>query len=262
MPARPVVFIHGLWIHSAAWEPWVPLYRRAGYEPVVAGWPGDADTAEATRRDASHVAGYGLAEITEHYTKLIADLPEPPAVVGHSFGGLIAQQLLARGLATHAVAIDPGPIKGVTKVPLAQIRTAIPVLRKKSNRLGAKALSERQFRYGFGNAISAEESRNLYDRFAIPGPGRPLFEVTSAKKDANSPAAVDTTLGNRGPLLIIGGGKDHTVPEVVARQAYELYAQSPAVTDYHVFPDRGHSLVFDSGWREVADYTVGWLARH
>jgi non-heme chloroperoxidase len=198
MSARPVVFIHGLWIHSAAWEPWIPLYRRAGYEPVVAGWPGDAGTVEATRRDATQVAGYGLAEITEHYTKLIADLPERPIIVGHSFGGLIAQQLLARRIATHAVAIDPGPIKGVTKVPLAQIRTAIPVLRKKSNRHAAKALSARQFRYGLGNAISAGESRNLYDRFAIPGPGRPLFEVTSAKK----------------------------------------YAESPAVTDYHVFPDR------------------------
>jgi pimeloyl-ACP methyl ester carboxylesterase len=175
MSARPVVFIHGLWIHSAAWEPWIPLYRRAGYEPVVAGWPGDAGTVEATRRDATQVAGYGLAEITEHYTKLIADLPERPIIVGHSFGGLIAQQLLARRIATHAVAIDPGPIKGVTKVPLAQIRTAIPVLRKKSNRHAAKALSARQFRYGLGNAISAGESRNLYDRFAIPGPGRPLF---------------------------------------------------------------------------------------
>ena len=175
---------------------------------------------------------------------------------------MIAQKLLAKGLATHAVAIDPGPIKGVTKVPLAQIRTALPVLRRKSNRHEAVALSARQFRYGFGNAISADEARKLYDSFAIPGPGRPLFEVTSSKKDPDSPAAVDTTTGDRGPLLIIGGGKDHTVPEVVARQAYELYAQSPAVTDYHVFPDRGHSLVFDSGWREVADYTVGWLAQH
>ena len=260
MSAQPAVFIHGLWIHSASWEPWLPVYRRAGYEPVVAGWPGDADTAEATRRDATQVAGYGLAEITEHYTKLIADLPERPIVVGHSFGGLVAQQLLARGVATHAVAIDPGPIKGVTKVPLAQIRTALPVLRKKSNRFGATALTERQFRYGFGNAISVEESRDLYHRFAIPGPGRPLFEVTSAKKDPDSPAAVDTTV-DRGPLLITGGGRDHTVPEVVARQAYELYAGSPAVTDYHAFPDRGHSLVFDSGWREVADYTVAWLAK-
>jgi pimeloyl-ACP methyl ester carboxylesterase len=262
MSDRPVVFIHGLWIHSAAWEPWVPVYRCAGYDPVIVGWPGDADTAEATRHNAGQVAGYGLAEITGHYADVVANLPERPIVVGHSFGGLIAQQLLARGLATHAVAIDPGPIKDVTKVPLAQIRTALPVLRKKSNRDDAVSLSERQFRFGFGNAISGAEARALYHRFAIPGPGRPLFEVTSAKKDADSPAAVDTATGDRGPLLIVGGGKDHTVPEVVTRQAYKLYAHSTAVTDYHVFPDRGHSLVFDSGWREVADYTVGWLAQH
>ena len=259
---QPVVFIHGLWVHSKAWAPWAPHYQRAGYDPIIVGWPGDADTVEATRQDPTQVAGYGLAEITEHYTKIIDDLPQKPIVVGHSFGGLVAQQLLARGLATHAIAIDPGPIKGVTKVPLAQIRTAIPVLRKKSNRHNAVSLSARQFRYGFGNAIPADESRTLYDRFAIPGPGRPLFEVTSAKKDPDSPAAVDTTTADRGPLLIIGGGKDHTVPEVVARQAYELYAQSPAVTDYHVFADRGHSLVFDSRWRDVADYTLGWLSQH
>lgn len=262
MSAQPVVFIHGLWVHSAAWEPWLPVYRRAGYDPIAPGWPGDADTVEATRRDPTQVAGYGLADITEHYAKVIADLPDRPVVVGHSFGGLIAQKLLAQGLATHAVAIDPGPIRGVTKVPLAQIRTALPVLRKKSNRHSAVSLSRRQFRYGFGNAVSAAEARDLYARFAIPGPGRPLFEVTSSKKNPDSPAAVDTTTADRGPLLIIGGGKDHTVPEVVARQAYELYAQSGAVTDYHAFADRGHSLVFDSGWREVADYTVGWLAQN
>jgi non-heme chloroperoxidase len=183
-------------------------------------------------------------------------------VIGHSFGGLIAQQLLVSGHASHAVAIDPGPIKGVTKVPLSQIRAALPILRKKSNRERAVSLTERQFRYSFGNAIPKDEARELFHRWAIPGPARPLFEATSAKKDPASPAAVDTTAGNRGPLLITGGGKDHQVPEVVTRQAYELYAGSPAVTDYHVFPDRGHSLVIDHGWREIADHTLAWLSQH
>ncbi|MCU1700688.1 MAG: alpha/beta fold hydrolase [Mycobacterium sp.] len=261
MTAQPVVFIHGLWIHSAAWEPWTALYRDAGYEPLVPGWPGEAASVEATRRDPSKVAGYGLADISKQYTKAIVDLPVRPVVVGHSFGGLIAQQLLASGLASHAVAIDPGPAKGVTKVSLAQIRASLPVLRKKSNREAAISLSERQFRFGFANAVSKSEARELFQRWAIPGPGLPLFEVTSAKKEPNSPAAVDTSTSDRGPLLIIGGGKDHQVPEVVTRQAYQLYANSGAVTDYHVFGDRGHSLVFDSGWRDIADYTLDWLAR-
>jgi pimeloyl-ACP methyl ester carboxylesterase len=262
MSAQPVVFIHGLWVHSSAWEPWIQLYRDAGYEPLAPGWPGDGATVEATRRDPSRVAGYGLADIAEHYTKIVADLPQRPVVVGHSFGGLIAQQLLASGHASHAVAIDPGPPKGVTKVPLNQIRAALPVLRKKSNRENAVTLTERQFRFSFANAVSKDEARELYRRWTIPGPGKPLFEATSAKKDPHSPAAVDTATSDRGPLLITGGGKDHQVPEVVTRLAYQLYTNSRAVTDYHVFPDRGHSLVFDSGWREVADLTLSWLARH
>jgi non-heme chloroperoxidase len=262
MTTQPVVFIHGLWIHSAAWEPWAALYRDAGYEPLAPNWPGEGSTVAATRRDPSRVAGYGLADIAKHYTKIIVDLPQRPVVVGHSFGGLVAQQLLASGHASHAVAIDPGPPKGVTKVPLAQIRAALPVLRKKSNREATVSLTERQFRFGFANAVSKDEARDLFQRWAIPGPGKPLFEATSAKKDPNSPAAVDTATSDRGPLLITGGGKDHQVPEVVTRQVYQLYASSRAVTDYHVFPDRGHSLVFDSGWRDVAEYTLGWLARH
>jgi non-heme chloroperoxidase len=262
MTARPVVFIHGLWIHSAAWEPWTALYRNAGYEPLTPGWPGEGPTVESTRQDPAKVAGHGLADIVKHYTKIIVDLPQRPIVVGHSFGGLIAQQLLTSGHASHAVAIDPGPPKGVTKVPLSQIRAALPVLRKKSNREQAVSLTERQFRYSFGNAVSKDEARELFQRWAIPGPGKPLFEATSAKKDPASPAAVDTATSDRGPLLITGGDRDHQVPEVVTRQAYQLYAASHAVTDYHVFADRGHSLVFDSGWRDVADYTLSWLARH
>jgi pimeloyl-ACP methyl ester carboxylesterase len=262
MSAQPVVFIHGLWIHSSAWEPWAALYREEGYEPILAGWPGDGPTVEITRRAALRVGGYGVADVVARYVELISDLPARPVVIGHSFGGLIAQRLLDDGHAAAAVAIDPAPIKGVTKLPLSQIRSTIPVLRSKKNRDGAVSLSERQFRYAFANAIPRDEARKLYQQYSIPAPGKPLFEVVGAKKDPNSPTRVDVRNGERGPLLIIGGGRDHIVAESVSRQAAELYADTAAVTDYHVFSDRGHSLVIDSRWREVADFTIGWVNAH
>jgi non-heme chloroperoxidase len=256
----PVVFIHGLWIHSDAWQPWVELYRSAGYQPVAPGWPGDGPTAADTRKNPAAVADKGIDDITNAYLDVISQLPALPVVIGHSFGGLIAQKLLAGGMAAAAVAIDPGQIKGVKPLPFAQIRSGLPVLSKPANKKRAVALTQKQFRYGFGNALNEGESGQLFDRYAIPGPGKPLFEASAANFKKSSPAAVDTRRADRGPLLIVGGGQDHTVPEVVARAAYKLYAGSGAVTDYHAFPDRGHSLVLDHGWREIADYTLSWLA--
>jgi non-heme chloroperoxidase len=255
----PVVFIHGLWIHSTAWEPWEELFRQAGYEPSAPGWPGDLPTVEGTRKNVAALAGVGIDDITAAYRTFIAGLPVKPIVIGHSFGGLIAQKLLASGDAIAAIAIDPGQIKGVKPVPFAQIRSGLPVLKSPGNRKKAVSLTAKQFRYGFGNAITEAESNQLYADWTIPGPGRPLFEASTANFSKNSPAAVDTTKSNRGPLLFIAGGKDHTVPEVVAEAAHGLYAKSKAVTDLRVFPDRGHSLVLDSGWRAIADTTLVWL---
>lgn len=262
MMAQPVLFIHGMWVHSEAWQPWAKVYREQGYEPILEGWPGDGPTVEATRRHGDRVAGYGVAEVVAHYRKVIDGLLMRPVVVGHSFGGLIAQRLLADGYATAAVAIDPAPIKGVTKLPWSQIRSSIPVLRSKKHRDGAVTLTERQFRYAMANAVSREEAHQLYNRWVIPAPGKPLFEVVGAKKDPASPTTVDVANGQRGPLLIIGGGKDHIVTEAVSRQAADLYSDSAVTTDYYVFEDRGHSLVFDSRWREVADFTLGWVNAH
>ena len=255
-----VVFIHGLWIHSEAWQPWVDLYRSAGYDAMAPGWPGEAASVELTRKNAAAVANKGIDEITNGYLDVISRLPAKPIVIGHSFGGLIAQKLLSGGVAAAAIAIDPGQIKGVKTLPLAQIRAGFPVLSKPGNKKRAVALSKKQFRYGFGNALTENESGELFDRWAIPGPGRPLFEASAANFAKSSPSAVDTRKRDRGPLLIVGGGRDHTVPEVVAKAAYKLYSGSGAVTEYHAFADRGHSLVFDHGWREIADFTLTWLA--
>jgi pimeloyl-ACP methyl ester carboxylesterase len=228
---------------------------------MAPGWPGDSDSVEQTRKNAAAVADKGIDDITNGYLDVIASLPVKPIVIGHSFGGLIAQKLLSMNVATAAVAIDPGQIKGVKPLPFAQLRSGLPVLSRPGNRKRAVTLTRKQFRYGFGNAVTESESAELFDKWAIPGPGKPLFEASTANFKRSSPAAVDTSTGDRGPLLIVAGGKDHTVPEVVARAAYKLYAGSGAITDYQVFPDRGHSLVLDHGWREIADFTLSWLAR-
>lgn len=262
VPVRPVLLIHGLWIHSAAWGPWLEAFSRVGYDPHAPGWTGDGDSPAATRFHPERLAGAGVAELTAGYARYIEGLPSRPIVVGHCFGGLIAQKLLGSGHASAAVAISPAPIKGAAKLPLARVRSALPVLSRPGNKTGAVALTARQFRYGFGNALSKAESRQLFDAYAIPGPGRTVFELTAAKKDPGSPTAVDTWSGGRGPLLIIGAGKDHTVPEVVSRQAYGLYGGSGAVTDYHTFDGRGHSLVFDSGWEDVAAHALRWVIEH
>jgi non-heme chloroperoxidase len=255
----PLILIHGLWIHSTAWQSWVDLYRSEGYDALAPGWPGDASDVATTRSNAAAVANKGIDDITASYVKIIDALPVKPIVIGHSFGGLIAQKLLADGHARAAVGIDPGQIRGVKPLPFAQIRSGFPVLSKPGNKKKAVSLTKKQFRYGFGNAISEAESDELFARWAIPGPGKPLFEASAANFKKTSPASVDTRRNDRGPLLIIAGGKDHTVPEVVAKAAYKLYAKSDATTDYLAFPDRGHSLVLDHGWREVADAALAWL---
>jgi pimeloyl-ACP methyl ester carboxylesterase len=257
----PVVFIHGLWLHGTSWGPWEDLFREAGYEPVAPGWPGDAATVEETRRDPAKVAGYGIDDVVEHYAQIIRTLDNSPVVIGHSFGGLIAQRLLGQNLAGAAVAIDAAPIKGVLNLPVSALRVASIVLRSPANRRLAVSLTPEQFRYGFGNALSDRESAELYERWNIPSPGKPLFEAAAANFALRSPAKIDVHNKARGPLLLTAGGKDHTVPMAITTATRKLYHKSPAITDFVEFPDRGHSLTIDSGWREVAQYAVDWLQR-
>jgi pimeloyl-ACP methyl ester carboxylesterase len=255
------VFVHGLWLHSTSWEPWEKLFADAGYEPVAPGWPGTSAAVEATRRDPAKVAGYGIEDVVEHYAQIIRALRGHPVVVGHSFGGLIAQRLLGQGLASAAVAIDPAPIKGVLNLPISALRVAGIVLRSPANRTKAVSLTAEQFRYGFGNALPEKECADLYERWTVPSPGKPLFEAALANFTLRSPASVNVGSTTRGPLLITAGGKDNTVPKVISTATRKLYHKSPAITDFIEFPDRGHSLVIDSGWREVAEYALDWLSK-
>ena len=254
-----VLFIHGLWIHSSAWAPWIELFNQRGYAATAPGWPGDADSVQATRDNPDALDNVGIQQICDHYASLIGQPDVKPIVVGHSFGGLIAQELLAHDLVAAAVAIDPAPIKGVKALPFAQLKSGFPVLGNPANKKRTVALNSKQFRYAFGNALTEEESDALFEKWTIPGPGLPLFEDALANFTRKSPAAVDTHHAKRGPLLMTSGTEDHTVPKKVTQQAFALYADNPSITEYHEFEGRGHSLTMDSGWPDVASVTLEWL---
>jgi pimeloyl-ACP methyl ester carboxylesterase len=257
----PVVFIHGMFLHAASWGGWVELFRAAGYDAVAPGWPSEPSTVAEARQQAHRVAGRGIDDIVAHYAQIVRALDTRPIVVGHSTGALIAQRLLAQDLVTAAVALQPPPIKGVLNLAPSTARVGWALVRNPANRRRALSLTPRQFRYSHGNALSATESDELHQRWAIPSPGRPVFELASAAVARRSPTTIDTSSPVRGPLLMIAGGRDHSVPPALVKATVKRYRRSPAVTDYLEFFDRGHSMPIDSGWRDVADATVAWLTR-
>jgi pimeloyl-ACP methyl ester carboxylesterase len=256
---RPAVFIHGLWLHATSWSPWLERFQNAGYEPIAPGWPNEPATVEEARAHPDEVANIGIDEITAHMAEIISGLDDDPVIVGHSFGGLIAEKLLGEGHGKAAVAIDPAQIKGVLPLPLAQLRAGLPALGNPANIHKAVSLTQKEFRFGFGNAVEEEESDELFDRWTIPSPAKPLFQAAVANFSLHSPAKVDTKKEDRGPLLLISGTADHTVPDVVTRSTLKQYRDSAAVTELKQFEGRGHSLTIDSGWKEVADTVLDWL---
>jgi pimeloyl-ACP methyl ester carboxylesterase len=262
MPANrtPVVFIHGMWLHASSWAPWLELFRTAGYDPIAPGWPGEPGTVTEARESPELVANTSIDDATAHYTKIIDSLDAPPILIGHSVGGLFAEKLLGQGIGVAGVAIDPAQIKGVLSLPLAQLRAALPALGNPANLHRSVSLTLKEFRFGFGNALSEEESAELFGKWAIPSPARPLFEAATANFSLHSQAEVDTGNETRGPLLLISGAEDHTVPDVSTRSTLKQYRHSTAVTELKQFEHRGHSLTVDSGWKEVADATLQWLS--
>ena len=260
--ATPVLFIHGLWLHASSWGMWAERFEAAGYETRAPGWPGDGPTVEACRQDPDAIGDHGIDDVVAHFAAIIDTLPQAPILVGHSFGGMIAQKLLGQDRAVAAVAIDAAQIKGVLPVPLSALRATLPVFKNPANRHRAVSLTAEQFRFAFANAVSEEESDQLFDRWTIPAPGRPLFEAAAANFNPHSPAKVNTDNQGRGPLLLIASGRDNTVPESVTRSTLKQYRHSTAVTDIVTFPDRGHSLTIDAGWPEVAETSLRWLKEH
>ena len=262
MAKPPIMFVHGLWMHSSTWDPWMAFFSEKGYEVSNPGWPGDSETVAASRENSRAIANRGVKEVAGSYAKVIGSLSTPPILIGHSFGGMLVQELLGRGIAAAAVAIDPAPIKGVWQLPLSTIRASLPIIGNPFNLTKAVSLSYDEFRYAFANAVPEEEAKELYDRATMPAPARPLFQAATATLNPFSETRINTTSRTRGPLLIISGEEDHIVPPVLVKAAFRKYQKSSATTDFKSFTNRGHSLVIDHGWHEIAEYSLGWLNKN
>ena len=254
----PIVLIHGLWMTGRSWEGWAARYREAGHEVVDASWPGVADDPYAVRRDPSALAGLGAADILDHYASIIRDLATPPIIMGHSFGGTFAQVLLDRGLGAAGVAIHSAAIKGVKKLPLSTLRSALPVLKRPGNRRRAVPLTLAQFQWRFTNDLTLEEARPLYERYCVPAAGRVLFEGATANLRRRSPLAIDRSNSGRPPLLLVAGDADHVSPPRLVRAIARLQQRTGAPTELLVVPDRTHLTLAQPGWETVADHVLHW----
>jgi pimeloyl-ACP methyl ester carboxylesterase len=255
---QTIVLIHGLWLNPLSWEGWKERFEAKGHRVLAPAWPGLDKPIDELRRDTSGYDHLGLTEIVDHYDRLIRDLDQPPIIMGHSFGGLIVQLLLDRGLGAAGVAVDPAPIKGVLGLPYSQLKVASVALKNPANRHRAQMLTPKQFHYGFTNTLSEQESNKVYERYAVPGPGRVLFQAGLANFNPHAPSKVNTRNNNRAPLLLLAGGKDHTVPASTVRATKKLYRHSTAVTELKEYPERSHYTVGQEGWEDVADNALAW----
>ena len=256
-----VVFIHGLWLLASSWDRWADLFAEAGYAPVSPGWPDDPDTVEEALANPEAFADKTIGQVADHYSSILGRLSRKPAVIGHSFGGLIAQIVAGRGLAAVTVAVDPAPFRGIPQLPLSSLRAASPVLRNPANRHRAVPLTYEQFRYSFANAVDEDQARRLYDTFAVPAPGAPLWQAAAANFNPRTEDKVDALNRERGPMLVVSGEQDHTVPPVLANAAYQHQLKNPGITEFVSIPGRGHSLTIDDGWQEVAETALSFVRR-
>jgi pimeloyl-ACP methyl ester carboxylesterase len=257
---KTIVLIHGLWMTSRSWEQWVKHYEAAGFRAIARGWPGMEGNIDELRRDPSPIAGLGIGDVVDHYEGIIRGLDATPIIVGHSFGGLITQILLDRGLGCAGVAIAPAPVKGIILLPFSTLRVSFPALSNPTNNHRAVALTPEQFHYAFTNTLSEEQSLKVYERYAVPGPDHVLFQAAFANFNPHAASAVNFDSDTRAPLLLIAGGKDHVSPASVVKANYKLYRNSPAITEYKEYPERTHYTLGQDGWECVADDALEFAA--
>ena len=255
---KNIVLIHGLWMTPLSWENWVKYYSAKGYNVIAKGWPGLDGDIEQLRRDPSPIATLGIDEIVNHYESIIRGLDSPPIIIGHSFGGLVTQILLDRGLGAAGVAIASAPVKGIILLPFSTLKVSFPALSNPANNHRAEPLSPEQFHYAFTNTLNEEESLRVFQRYAVPGPDHVLFQAAFANFNPHAATAVNFHNDTRAPLLLISGGKDHISPPSVVKANFNLYRKSNAITDYKEFPERSHYTLGQEGWEEVADFALDW----
>ncbi len=258
---KPVVFIHGLWLLPSSWDRWAEHFEGAGFTSLTPGWPDDPETVSEANEHPEVFAHKTVGQVADHMAGLVGRLTTRPAILGHSFGGLLAQILAGRGLSAATVAIDPAPFRGVLPLPVSALRSSAPVLGNPANRNRAVPLTYEQFRYAFANAVDEDEAKRLYETYAVPAPGAPLFQAAAANLNPWTEAKVDTKNPQRGPLLIIAGEKDHPVPWAIANASYKKQQKNDGITEIVEIPNRGHALTIDDGWREVADTALEFVKR-
>lgn len=258
---HPVVFVHGLWLLPSSWQRWAEVFEEAGYIALMPEWPDDPPTVEQANAHPDVMAGKTVGQVAHHFSAVIAQLDRKPAIVGHSFGGLLAQILAGRGQSAVTVAIDPAPFRGVLPLPFSALKASWPVLGNPANRSRAVPLTFQQFRYAFANAVSQDEAQQLYRTFVVPASGAPLFQAAAANVNPWTQAQVDTSNHDRGPLLIVSGEKDHTVPWAIANASFKQQQVNPGLTEIVEIAGRGHALTIDSGWREVAETALTFVRR-
>jgi pimeloyl-ACP methyl ester carboxylesterase len=258
---RPVVFVHGLWLLPSSWDRWAKVFEKSGYVALTPGWPDDPETVEEAAEHPEVFANKSVGDVADHFETLIGTLDQKPAVIGHSFGGLLAQILAGRGCSAATVAIDPAPFRGVLPLPISALRSASGVLGNPANIHRAVPLTYEQFRYSFANAVDETEAKELYETFAVPAPGKPLFQAATANLNPWTEVKVKTKNPERGPLLVISGERDHTVPWAIANASYKRQKRNTAVTEIVEVKGRGHALTIDNGWREVADTALAFIRR-
>jgi pimeloyl-ACP methyl ester carboxylesterase len=257
----PIVLIHGLWLLPSSWNNWVEYFDQEGYAALTPDWPDDPETVEEARANPQVLAKKTLKQVADHTQEVIERLQKKPAVMGHSTGGLLAQLIADRGLSAATVAIDPGPFRGVLPLPVSTLRVSAPILRNPLNRSKAITLTLDQFKYGWGNALSDEETKQLYETYHVAAPAVALMQMANANVNPWTEAKLDPKNPDRGPLLIMDGEKDHTVPFAIANASYKRQSKNEAVTEIVTIPNRGHSLTIDSGWREVAQKALDFVKR-